>query len=90
MTGDPTGEICIGLISSGFSYAPSDLNASLDMKVVWFCEVGAAFYRFKKLYPEARAFYGFDYMVTMLVRDPSSVPECDISYGTFLCQESIY
>ena len=53
-----------GLIASGFSYAPSDLEA-LGMEVVWFCEVGPAFYRCKKLYPNARAFYGFEYQGTV-------------------------
>ena len=35
------------------------------MEVVWFCEVGPAFYRCKKLYPNARAFYGFEYQGTV-------------------------
>ena len=34
----------------------------------------------------ARAFYGFEHMVTMLINSPASVPTCDITYGTFPCQ----
>ena len=76
----------MGLIASGFSYAPADLEA-LNIEVVWFSEVGPAFYRCKKLYPRARAFYGFEHMVTLLISDPASVPPCDITYGTFPCQD---
>ena len=34
----------------------------------------------------ARAFYGFEHMVTTLINNPASVPACDATFGTFPCQ----